>query len=118
MCRTDQYKSAHHWWDKRSRNSAQCVLYLHGLEELVSIVASYIQDGGVKGILGDKVHGLCVAVLGEGDFLGGIGNIEHKPRSATARAPGKARTLTVKKGLTARYSKGFITRPGFAGDSV
>lgn len=54
-----------------------------------------IQSGSVEVVLEDGSHSVPVAVLAEGDFFGEMALFEREVRSATVRARGQARILTV-----------------------
>jgi CRP/FNR family cyclic AMP-dependent transcriptional regulator len=56
-----------------------------------------IQQGQAEVLLkkGDKL--VCVAVLGEGDFFGEMALFDKEVRSATVRAKGPVRALTLEK---------------------
>lgn len=56
-----------------------------------------IQQGQAEVLLkkGDKL--VCVAVLGEGDFFGEMALFDQEVRSATVRAKGDVRALTLEK---------------------
>jgi len=54
-----------------------------------------IQSGNVEVVLEDGGRSVPVAVLTEGDFFGEMALFEREVRSATVRARGQARILTV-----------------------
>jgi signal-transduction protein with cAMP-binding, CBS, and nucleotidyltransferase domain len=56
-----------------------------------------IQSGKVMIVQYEKGKGIPLAELKGGDFFGDMALIEHKVRSATVRAIGEARVLTVDK---------------------
>lgn len=56
-----------------------------------------LQKGEVEVLLRDGDKELCLAVLGEGDFFGEMGLFEQEVRSASVRALGEVRALTVDK---------------------
>jgi CRP/FNR family cyclic AMP-dependent transcriptional regulator len=56
-----------------------------------------IQQGEVEVLLRNGDKEMCLAVLGEGDFFGEMGLFEREVRSATVRALGEVRALTVDK---------------------
>jgi CRP-like cAMP-binding protein len=56
-----------------------------------------IQSGKVMIVQYENGKGIPLAELKEGDFFGDMALIEHKVRSATVRAIGEARVLTVDK---------------------
>ena len=56
-----------------------------------------LQKGEVEVLLRDGDKELCLAVLGEGDFFGEMGLFEQEVRSASVRARGDVRALTVDK---------------------
>ncbi len=58
-----------------------------------------IQEGQVEVLLEKDGKVTRVAVLGEGDFFGEMSLIEREARSATVRALGAVRVLTVDKGI-------------------
>ena len=57
-----------------------------------------IQEGQVEVLLEREGKATRVAVLGEGDIFGEMALIEREARSATVRALGPVRVLTVDKG--------------------
>jgi CRP-like cAMP-binding protein len=56
-----------------------------------------IQGGQVEVLLGKGDEEVCVAVLGEGDVFGEMALFEKEVRSATVRARGEVRVLTLDK---------------------
>jgi len=54
-----------------------------------------IQSGSVEVVLEDGERSVPVALLAEGDFFGEMALFEREVRSATVRARGQARILTV-----------------------
>ena len=56
-----------------------------------------IQQGQVEVLLKKGDADVCVAVLGEGDFFGEMALFDQEVRSATVRARGEARILTLEK---------------------
>ncbi len=56
-----------------------------------------IQQGQVEVLLNKGGKGVCVAVLSEGDFFGEMALFDQEVRSATVRAKGEARILTLEK---------------------
>jgi len=56
-----------------------------------------VQEGQVEIIVTKDGNEVILAVRGEGDFIGEMAVLEREVRSATARAKGKARLLTVDK---------------------
>ena len=56
-----------------------------------------IQTGEVEVVLGDGENETVLAVLEKGDFFGEMALFERQPRSATVRARGAARVLTIDK---------------------
>ena len=56
-----------------------------------------IQDGKVEVIQEKSGKEICLAVLGKGDFFGEMAIFEHDVRSATVRASGEVRALTIDK---------------------
>ena len=62
-----------------------------------------IQAGQVEVVAAKEGREVRLAVLGEGDFFGEMSILERQVRSATARALGEARVLTIDK-------KGFLRR--------
>lgn len=56
-----------------------------------------IQQGQVEILLKKGDANVCVAVLGEGDFFGEMALFDQEVRSATVRARGEARILTLEK---------------------
>ena len=56
-----------------------------------------IQQGQVEVLLKKGDADVCVAVLGEGDFFGEMALFDQEVRSATVRAKGEARILTLEK---------------------
>ncbi len=56
-----------------------------------------IQDGKVEVILEESNKEVRLAVLGKGDFFGEMAIFEHDVRSATVRALGEVRALTIDK---------------------
>lgn len=61
-----------------------------------------IQEGEVEVSLRQGDKEVCLAVLGEGDFFGEMGLFEQEQRSATVRAVGDVRALTVDKRMFLR----------------
>ena len=65
-----------------------------------------IQSGQVEAITGSGAQEQRVAVLGDGDFFGEMALFDKEVRSATVRALGEARVLTIdKRGLLKRISE-------------
>lgn len=65
-----------------------------------------IQKGEVEVLQQIEEKQVLLAVLGKGDFFGEMALFEHEVRSATVRAQGKVRVLTVdKKTLMRRISE-------------
>ncbi len=65
-----------------------------------------IQNGKVEVVAESGNRETRLAVLGEGDFIGEMALFEKEPRSATVRAVGEVRALTVdKKNLLRRVSE-------------
>ena len=56
-----------------------------------------IQSGEVEVIQEKSGKEICLAVLGKGDFFGEMAIFEHDVRSATVRASGEVRALTIDK---------------------
>ena len=56
-----------------------------------------IQQGQVEVLLRKGDADVCVAVLGEGDFFGEMALFDQEVRSATVRARGEVRILTLEK---------------------
>lgn len=56
-----------------------------------------VQEGQVEVLLGQEGNQARVAVMGEGEFFGEMALIEREVRSATVRAFGRVRVLTVDK---------------------
>jgi len=56
-----------------------------------------IQQGQVEVLLKKGDADVCVAVLGEGDFFGEMALFDQEVRSATVRARGEVRILTLEK---------------------
>jgi CRP/FNR family cyclic AMP-dependent transcriptional regulator len=56
-----------------------------------------IQGGQVEVLLRKGDSDVCVAVLGEGDFFGEMALFDQEVRSATVRARGEVRLLTLEK---------------------
>lgn len=56
-----------------------------------------IQQGQVEVLLKKGNADVCVAVLGEGDFFGEMALFDQEVRSATVRARGEVRILTLEK---------------------
>lgn len=56
-----------------------------------------IQKGQAEAIQGKEGKAVRLAVLGEGDVFGEMALFERKPRSATVRALGEVRVLTIDK---------------------
>jgi CRP-like cAMP-binding protein len=56
-----------------------------------------IQQGQVEILLKKGDADVCVAVLGEGDFFGEMALFDQEVRSATVRARGEVRILTLEK---------------------
>ena len=56
-----------------------------------------IQMGQAEAIQGKEGKAVRLAVLGEGDVFGEMALFERKPRSATVRALGEVRVLTIDK---------------------
>ncbi len=54
-----------------------------------------VQEGQVEVLQGKKNREVRLAVLKEGDFFGEMAIFEHEVRSATVRAIGEVRVLTV-----------------------
>jgi CRP-like cAMP-binding protein len=61
-----------------------------------------IQDGYVQVVKEFKGSNSQLAVLGKGDFFGEMAVFEGKPRTATVRALGSARILTIDKNIFLR----------------
>ena len=65
-----------------------------------------IQEGQVEVVTANGSRETRLAVLGEGDFIGEMAVFEKEPRSATVRALGEVRALTVdKKNLLRRVAE-------------
>ncbi len=65
-----------------------------------------IQDGVVEVVLEEDGEDTRMALLESGDFFGEMALFDHEVRSATVRAKGPARILTIdKKNLLRRISK-------------
>lgn len=65
-----------------------------------------ILDGKVEVLQENENHQVHLAVLKKGDFFGEMAIFEHEVRSATVKAMGKVRVLTVdKKTLLRRISE-------------
>ena len=58
-----------------------------------------IQEGQVEVLLRKGDKDVCVAVLGEGDFFGEMALFDQEVRSATVRARGEVKALTLEKRL-------------------
>ena len=56
-----------------------------------------IQSGKVEVLLKTDDSEICVAVLGEGDFFGEMALFDPEVRSATVRARGEVKALTLEK---------------------
>lgn len=56
-----------------------------------------IQGGQVEVLLRKGDSDICVAVLGDGDFFGEMALFDQEVRSATVRARGEVRLLTLEK---------------------
>lgn len=56
-----------------------------------------IQQGQVEVLLKKGDADVCVALLGEGDFFGEMALFDQEVRSATVRARGEVRILTLEK---------------------
>ena len=56
-----------------------------------------IQGGKVEVIQEKSGKEICLAMLGKGDFFGEMAIFEHDVRSATVRALGEVRALTIDK---------------------
>ncbi len=56
-----------------------------------------IQSGEVEVIQEKSGKEICLALLGKGDFFGEMAIFEHDVRSATVRALGEVRALTIDK---------------------
>lgn len=56
-----------------------------------------IQKGEVEVLIKGEKEEMPIALLKEGDFFGEMAIFEHEVRSATVRAKGEARVLTVDK---------------------
>lgn len=56
-----------------------------------------IQQGQAEVLLSKGDKQVCVAVLGEGDFFGEMALFDQEVRSATVRARGEVRALTLEK---------------------
>ena len=56
-----------------------------------------IQKGQVEVLLRKGDADICVAVLGDGDFFGEMALFDQEVRSATVRARGEVRLLTLEK---------------------
>ncbi len=56
-----------------------------------------VLEGMVEVVVAEGKEIVRLAVMGEGDFFGEMGLFEHRPHSATVRAVGQARILTVDK---------------------
>lgn len=56
-----------------------------------------IQEGQVEVVREEVGHQVRLAVIGEGDFIGEMAIFENEVRSATVRALGQVRVLTVDK---------------------
>jgi len=56
-----------------------------------------IQGGQVEVLLRKGDSDVCVALLGEGDFFGEMALFDQEVRSATVRARGEVRLLTLEK---------------------
>ncbi len=56
-----------------------------------------IQAGQAEVLLRKEDKLVCVAVLGEGDFFGEMALFDREVRSATVRAKGEVRALTLEK---------------------
>ena len=65
-----------------------------------------IQEGQVEVVVERDGRQTRIALLGPGDILGEMAIFEREPRSATVRALGKVRAITVdKKNLLSRISE-------------
>jgi CRP-like cAMP-binding protein len=62
-----------------------------------------VQDGQVEVVVAGQDGEIRLAVLGQGEFFGEMAIFEKKPRSATVRAMGKARVLSIDR-------KNFLSR--------
>lgn len=56
-----------------------------------------VQSGQVEILVGEGDQQVSIAVRGEGDFIGEMAVLDKEVRSATVRAKGEARLLTVDK---------------------
>jgi len=56
-----------------------------------------IQEGQVEVVREEVGHEVRLAIIGEGDFFGEMAIFENEVRSATVRAMGQTRVLTVDK---------------------
>lgn len=56
-----------------------------------------IQSGEVEILVGEGAQQVLIAVRGAGDFIGEMAVLDKEVRSATARAKGEARLLTIDK---------------------
>lgn len=56
-----------------------------------------IQQGQAEVLLNRSERMFCVTVLGEGDFFGEMALFDREVRSATVRAKGEVRALTLEK---------------------
>ncbi len=64
-----------------------------------------VLEGMVEVVVAEGKEIVRLAVMGEGDFFGEMGLFEHRPHSATVRAVGQARILTVDKRTVFRKIK-------------
>ena len=56
-----------------------------------------IQDGEVEVVKSQNGKNVCLATLGQGEFFGEISLFANKERTATVRAKGDVRIITVEK---------------------
>ena len=54
-----------------------------------------VQDGNVDVVMDRDGHEVFLRTMGKGEFIGEMGIFERVPRSATVRAKGEARLLSV-----------------------
>jgi CRP-like cAMP-binding protein len=54
-----------------------------------------VQDGNVDVVMDREGHEVFLRTMGKGEFIGEMGIFERVPRSATVRAKGEARLLSV-----------------------